>query len=317
MKFLNHYLVGLATIATSALASTERQLFNFSTYVDIENSHLRPNGQLLLSTFDNASLFILDPTVPQPEAELVSELPGATALCAITPIGYDKFAVIGGVRGNYSYTNETIYIVDYSQNATQPSISVASNVTNATMLNGMDSLPKHPHIVMAGDARQGAVYRVDTTTGSWEIAIQDEALSPPADAAAPLGINGLKISNGYLYYTNTARNVFGRVSITDEGFQNGDLETIAELTPGVYDYDWDDFIFDASGAVFVAQPPSAIARILPNGTESIFIGGGNDTSIFNPTSLSLAKNGRTAYVTTRGGTLDGYEYSGQVVEVQL
>jgi hypothetical protein len=310
-------MASLAITATSALASRPTQLFNFSSYVDIENSHLRPNGDLLLSTFDNASLFILDPSVPNPQAQLVAEMPGATALCAITSIGFDKFAVIGGVRGNYSYTNETIYIVDYSTNLTMPSISIGANITDAIMLNGMDSLPTYPHLVLAGDARQGAVYRIDTTTGSWEIVIQDDALTPPSNAAAPIGINGLKVFNGYLYYSNTALNTFGRVPITDDGFPNGDIEIITELTPGIYDYDWDDFIFDASGIAYIAQPPSAITRILPNGNATIFIGGGNSTAIFNPTSLSLAQNGKTAYVTTRGGTLDGYEYSGQVVEVQL
>jgi hypothetical protein len=316
MRYLQLGIASLV-LASSTSASTTRQIFNFSTYVDIENSHLRPNGNLLLSTFSNASLFEINPSASNPQAKLVDELPGATALCGIASIGYDKFAVIGGIRGNYSYTNETVYIVDYSKNTAEPAISIAASLPNAIMLNGADSLSTYPEIVLTGDARQGYIFRVNTTSGDSEIAIQDEALAPPSNASVPIGVNGLKVFDGYVYYTNTARNTFGRVPITEAGLQNGDVEVISQLDPGAYAYDWDDFILDAAGSAYVAQPPSAIGRILPDGENGIFIGGGNNTTIFNPTSLSLTKDGKTAYVTTRGGIIGDYEYSGAVIEMKL
>ena len=33
--------------------------------------------------------------------------------------------------------------------------------------------------------------------------------------------------------------------------------------------------------------------------------------------MSLAQDGKTAYVTTRGGTIGDYEYSGAVIEIRL
>jgi hypothetical protein len=134
-------LINIGTASQFPLATT--QIFNFSSlYVDIENSHLRPNGHLLLSTFDNGSLFTLDPSSANPQAELIAELPGATALCGIATIGSDKFAVVGGVRGSYHYDNETIYTVDFSNNATNATIEVAATIPNASMLNG--SKNTHP-----------------------------------------------------------------------------------------------------------------------------------------------------------------------------
>lgn len=315
---LQLHLRGLALVALTAgtaLGQSIRQVFNFSSYVDIENSHLRPNGHLLLSTFDNGRLYTVDPAAAKPEAQLVSAMPGATALCGIASIGDDKYAVVGGVRGNYSYTNETIYTVDYSggggQNAT---IAIAARVANATMLNGMDSLPEKPHVILLGDSRQGAIYRVDTDSGEASIVIQDDALSAPSNATLPIGVNGLKIRDSYVYYTNSARNTFGRVPITADGEQAGGVEVVAQLDGGTAGYDWDDFIFDEAGVAYAAQPTNAIAEIKSNGEHSIFVGGGNNTLIHGPTSITIARDGKTAYVTTRG---NGAEISGQVLEMKL
>ncbi|CRG88469.1 hypothetical protein PISL3812_05499 [Talaromyces islandicus] len=311
--------LGLAALtADTALGQSVRQVFNFSSYVDIENSHLRPNGHLLLSTFDNGRLYTIDPSAANPQAQLVSAMPGATALCGIASIGDDKYAVVGGIRGNYSYTNETIYTVDYNgRNAQNATIAIAAHVSNATMLNGMDSLPQKPHVVLLADSRQGAIYRADTDSGVSTTVIQDEALAAPSNATLPIGANGLKIRGSFVYYTNSARNTFGRVPITIDGDQAGDVEVVAHLNGGTAGYDWDDFIFDEAGVVYAAQPTNAIAKIKSNGQHSIFVGGGNSTLIQGPTSITIARDGKTAYVTTHGSTVDGFEYSGQVLEMQL
>ncbi|QKX57624.1 uncharacterized protein TRUGW13939_04742 [Talaromyces rugulosus] len=310
-------LQGLALVAlTAGTAASQsiRQVFNFSSYVDIENSHLRPNGHLLLSTFDNGRLYTIDPSADNPQAELVSAMPGATALCGITSIGDDKYAVVGGIRGNYSYTNETIYTVDYSGGARNATIAIAAHVSNATMLNGMDSLPEKPHVILLADSRQGAIYRVDTDSGVSTIVIQDEALAAPSNATLPIGVNGLKIRESFVYYTNSARNTFGRVPITVDGDQAGDVEVVAQLNGGTAGYDWDDFVFDEAGVAYAAQPTNAIAEIKSNGQHSIFVGGGNNTLIQGPTSITIARDGKTAYVTTHG---DGTNLSGQVLVMQL
>lgn len=306
----------LALAASCALAQSTVQLFNFSSYVDIENSALRPNGNLLLTTFDHGRLYTLDPSGRNPQAQLVAALPGATALCGITAIDHDKFAVVGGIRGSYSYTNETIYSVDFTGNAANPIIRTVARIPNAVMLNGMASLPTQPHIVLIADSRLGSLFRVDTRTGISKIAFKDYALAAPANASIPIGINGLKIGQGYVYFTNTARGTFSRISVSEDGLEFGKVETIATLDAGTTGDDWDDFALDAEGVAYVAQPDNSIARIQPDGGQTIVAGGGETEDIIGPTSVQIGQNGEL-YVTTRGGTVDGFTYSGQVVEVQL
>ncbi|KAH8664710.1 hypothetical protein BX600DRAFT_464894 [Xylariales sp. PMI_506] len=311
------FLAGLGFMASAVVALDPVQLFNFS--ITIENSALRPNGKLLLSTFTNASLFTLDPSSEAPIAELVDELPGATAICAIATIGYDKYAIVGGIRGNYNYTNETIFTVDYSGNLSTPIIEIAATAPNATMLNGMTSLSEDaPHILLAGDSRQGALYRIDLDAGTpAELVFQDEQLTAPENASVPLGINGLKTRDGYVYFTNSERYTFGRIPVNADGTEFGAIEIVSYLNTTSVGYDWDDFIFDTAGVAYLAQPPNAIARILPDGTQTLFAGGGDDYTMKRPTSLDVAADGATLYITTGGTTVDGITYGGQVLELAL
>lgn len=231
-------------------------------------------------------------------------------------VGKDKFAVIGGVRGSYMYTNETVYTCDFSAGS-EPAIEVVATLPDAVMLNGMDSLPQNPAVVLIADSRVGAVWRVNTTDGNVTIAYQGDLLLPPENATVPIGINGLKISSGYVYFTNTAKSLFARIAVTDDGVMHGEVETVAILAPGEEDYDWDDFIIDASGEIaYMAQSPNAVGKVtIGTGEMDVVVGDGNDTSLIGPTSVTLAEDGVTAYVSTRGTQSSGI--SGQLVEISL
>ncbi|KAE8167873.1 hypothetical protein BDV40DRAFT_294993 [Aspergillus tamarii] len=317
MRILSN-LTLLAIAADRVIALETTELFHFSTSVTIENTALRPDGSLLLTTFDQGRLYTLNPSAPYPEAELVAALPGATALCGIAAIDTDKFAVIGGVRGNYSYTNETIYTVDFGTNPTNPTIEVVSQIPNAIMLNGLAALPAHPQVVMAGDARLGAVFRVDTDTGTAEIAFKDALLTASSNASTPIGVNGLKIAGGYMYFTNTAREIFARVPIDGFGRKTGEIKVIAALSDAEL-YNWDDFVvLEDLNVAYLAQPDNALAQVSLDGEQNIIVGGGDDhMMLVGTTSLAITPDRKTLYATTRGGTVDGSVYGGQVVRVQL
>jgi hypothetical protein len=296
----------VATLLAPAYAQSVTQLFNFSSYVDIENSHVRPNGHLLLTTFDAGRLYDLDPLSSSPQAELVAALPGATALTGIAALGADQYAIAGGVRGNYSYTNETIYKVDMS--GEPAGIEIVAQLPDAIMLNGMAPLPTTPHVVLAADSRQGCIFRVDTDSGEVDVAFADEAtMTAPTDAAVPIGINGLKIANGHVYFTNTARGLFARAPISESGDPAGPVEVLAQSSAS-----WDDFAVDESGVAFVAQANNALANVLPNGSLTTIV---DDPILLGPTSVNLLSDGSGALVTTRGAAVDGVQHSGQVCQV--
>lgn len=208
-------------------------------------SVLRSNGHLLLTTFDQGRLYTLDPLSHAPQVELVASLPGAAALCGIAAIADDKFAIVGGVRGNYHYTNETVYTVDFSTDAANPSIRAIARIPNASMLNGLSSMPNQPHIILMGDSQLGALFRVDTTTGESKLALKHELLVAPANASLPIGVNGVQVVGEYVLFTNSARNIFGRIQVSADGQRFGDVDDVARLDSS--SGDWDDFIVDSAG----------------------------------------------------------------------
>ncbi|KAI0154667.1 hypothetical protein GGR57DRAFT_466280 [Xylariaceae sp. FL1272] len=297
-----------ATPLLSARASSFQQLYNFSTFVDIENSYLRSETSLLLTTFANASLYEINPLAESPEANLIAQLPGATALTGIAEVGPDKFAVTGGVRGNLMYTDETVYLVDFSKkNCTSggPTISIAATLPDAVFLNGAASLPSHPETVILADSNLGALWRVNTSSGAVDELATDPAFEFPANATTAIGINGLKIVGDYLYYTNTAQAVFGRVQIASTGELVGDIETLF-TSPGV---SWDDLYVAADGTAYLCQGPGAVLRVTTDGLSDYAV---NNTELLGPTSIQISQDGNL-YVTTRGAT----PLSGQVFTVQL
>ncbi|KAJ5088217.1 hypothetical protein N7456_011833 [Penicillium angulare] len=289
----------LALAASSALAVQVTTVFNFTSAIDIENSELRTNGHLLLTTFEKGQLYTLDLNAADPQAELVAALPGATALCGITTIAEDKYAVIGGVRGSYHYYNETIYTVDFSKDATNPVILKAARLPDAIMLNGMAALPKLPHVVLAGDARRGLIFRIDTTTGAYKVAFEDELLNAPSNASIPIGVNGLKVVGNNVYFTNSARNIYAKIPISDDAETFGDVQIINTLDSTTDDFD--DFIVDSNGVAYVSQPTNKIAQIQPDGSRKVYVGG-DGSKISSPTSVQIASDGY-AYMTSGGGSV--------------
>lgn len=189
------------------LGQSARQIWNFTDYVDIENSILRSNGHLLFTTLSNPQLYTIDPNATAPQAEVVAWLPGGiTALTGIAEVGDDKFAVTGGIRGSFNYTQETIYTVDFSvateDNPNATVVSTVATLPDAVMLNGMVALPSNPSVLVLGDSRLGCLWRVDIETGSVTKAIEDPLMLPTANATKPIGIDGLKIADSYFYFSN-------------------------------------------------------------------------------------------------------------------
>ncbi|KAF3760360.1 hypothetical protein M406DRAFT_353883 [Cryphonectria parasitica EP155] len=311
--------VTLSSLTGSALAQTAKQLFNFTTYVDIENSILRSNGQLLFTTLTGPELYTIDTNADEPTAEVVRYLPGVTALTGIARVDDDKFAVAGGVRGSYSYANETIFTIDFTEATEEnPNITVLETVAtlpDAIMLNGMAALPSNSHVLVLADSRVGCLWRVDIDTGSVAEAVTSEYFLAPDNATTPIGIDGLKITadGSYAYFTNVYLELLGRIPIADNGsalVATGDAEIVTNF---LGDDDWDDFQLNGTIA-YGAQDPYYLSSVdLTTGELTVLI---NDTSIAGgPTSVVLKGDGSTIYLTTRGDSTT--EASGQIIEITL
>lgn len=296
------------TAATKEIFAFERTF--------IENLHVLSDGNILLSTFESPGLlYIMDLNAVKPVVAQLANLPSfhnITGVTGIAPLDGGLYAITGGVHRSFSFDRGSmhVYIVSLQANTVVDSIAVP----DTACLNGLTALPDQPHILLSADSIDGSIIRIDTRTKDVSIAIQDEALHPGKNAPLAIGINGIRTRGDFIYFTNSALGTFSRVPIDKEGNKAGEFEVLAR-SPSPKEI-YDDFSFDSAGNAYITAHPSSVFKVTPDGTQTLLAGGG-DSSIFHPTSVALAKDEKSIYVST-GGAFDGNPRTGgQVVQVWL
>lgn len=295
------------------------QIFEFTSHF-IENIHLRPNGRLLLSSLNSGDLFTIDPTAPSPSAKALVNCPGSTGLSGIATIGPDLFAVSGGIHGSFRFDNMQVYVVPVPGDSDSKVLLDSISVPGATGLNGIAALPAMPRVVLSADSHDSCLHRINTLTRVVDIAFADPLLGH--GPTFEVGINGLKISNGYVYFTNSGQGTFARVKINDNGSKAGDVEIVARLAgePRI-GHAFDDFTLDFDGNAYVTLHNNEIVKITPDGTQTTFAGGNDSTVFRNPTSAATSLDGKSIYVGTAGATAGKTPgemvFNGQVIQLSI
>ncbi|KAJ7701111.1 hypothetical protein B0H17DRAFT_924723 [Mycena rosella] len=183
-------------------------------------------------------------------------------------------------------------------------------VVDSKLLNGLSAVPGLPDLVLAADSDIGAVYSINMRTGAARIALQDAAMAAGASTPA-LGINGLCARDGALYFTNSEKRTFARVTLAAGrgGVQQGGaVRVLGTAMPATSMYD--DFAMDSEGRAWVATPPGAATLLFPraNGTWGQELAAGDPVGgegvFMKPSSGAFGRAERTEktlYVTTGGG----------------
>ena len=232
------------------------------------------------------------------------------------------FAISGGVHTSFNFVQGSmaVYVVSVPSNSNTG--SVRSRISVNGTLNGMAALPLHPHIILTADSIGGQIFRVNTRTGAVDVPIADPALGSGGNTNIPLGINGLKIYNGYVYFTNSDRGTFARVKIDAQGNKAGDFEVLATLLQNgcvaTRSNTYDDFTFDECGNTYVALHSYAFVKTTPEGSQTTWVGSvGNYTDVFEPSSAATSLDGNIIYLSTAGAKINGVVHGGQVLEIKI
>lgn len=289
---------------STSLANT-RDIYQFpnkGTWV--ENLAVRSNGQIIITRLDVPQIFQVNPFTPGQPPTLIAEFPGYLGTIGIAEVSPDVFVV---AMGNYSVATRAntpksyaVWNVDMRSFNGQPGSAKTSKITDipeAILLNGVTLLDGGDATVLVADSGLGVVYRVDTKASTYEI-VQDDA----SMKATGLGVNGLRVRNGNLFFTNGGKNTFTKVPINRDGTAAGAYQTIVTNTVGSFD----DFALDILGDAFAAQGGGGnqIVKISRGGVETEVAGNINSTAIAGPTSARFGRtlmDLTTLYVTTNGG----------------
>ena len=165
----------------------------------------------------------------------------------------------------------------------------------------------------------GAVWSVDVLSGETEVVTRDELLKPEAQGA-PLGVNGLHVRDGWLYFSSSGKRTFARVRIDSQGRKVGNVQVVARLEAengALLDRVYDDFAFDRRGNAWITAHDNLLAVVTPEGKQRVLFEG-NQTLFDEPMNAVFGRGSeeeeRTLYVTT-GGTSGVYH--GQIAAVKI
>jgi hypothetical protein len=160
----------------------------------------------------------------------------------------------------------------------------------AQFLNGLTKLPTGE--ILAADSIAGVIWQIDPVSAETTVFLADPQFAPDPDATTfRPGANGLKVSDGALYISNSSRGTLLRRAPA----VSGSVEVYARPGPV------DDFTFDKDGSVVATTHGDQLIRIMEGGAVISILDNGCDGC----TSVIADPAGRGWIVLTTGGLLEG------------
>jgi hypothetical protein len=208
------------------------------------------------------------------------------------------------VTGNFSFANFSAIAGSYAIHrlalcSDEPTVTQLATLPSLIMPNGIITIPGTPYVLIA-DSIAGIVYRFDTETLNLTTYLDDPLLKP-SGTSLQTGVNGVKFSRGYLYFSNTDQELVARVRVSgSDATPQGKPEIVASQTVV------DDFIVnDSNGDVFVVGGgPSGLAFVSAKANSTVpetLVGAGLAGS--TAAVWARGQEGRSLLVSTTGGVM--------------
>ncbi|KAL6856314.1 quino protein amine dehydrogenase beta chain-like protein [Trichoderma novae-zelandiae] len=292
-----------------------RLVYQFANGTTIENIAVRSNGNLLVTLTDRPELYEVNPFTPQ-NAKLIHRFPGYFGLLGIAEVSPDVFTLNAGnfsVETGPAPGSWAIWQVAFHRD--QPAVSKVVDIPEALLLNGMTTLETTPNTVLSADSTLGVIYSVNTHTKSYKVVLEDDSFKPAAGAELPIGVNGIRYRDHYVYYTNSFKAFLGRVPVDNSGYATGSYETIATGIVG------DDFALTPEAAYIAGNPTNVVTKVnLSTGESEVIAGNLNSSLVAGDTSVAFGrtrKDRNVLYVVTVGGPVNGFTEGGKIVALNI
>ena len=266
-----------------------------------ENLVVRPNGKILATRIDVPELWSIDQSDNTKNAgSLLYTFPNATSLLGITEIAHDNYAI---VAGNFSLStikstpgSYAVWTIDVSNKDKEPKAELLAPIPGGEFLDGM--VPFGKDLLLIADAAKGVIWRLNRRTGESSEALSHSLMLPADGQPIPVGVNGLKIRENYIYFTSTTQEIFGRIPIDENASATGDLEII---TSG---FVVDDFLLLEDGTAYLTtNTMNSILKVSPQGSVQLLAGNAFKMTVAGSTAAVMSHDQSTLYVTTSGALI--------------
>ncbi|KAH8763638.1 hypothetical protein F5883DRAFT_498268 [Diaporthe sp. PMI_573] len=318
-----------------SLPLQSRTIFQFGPGNDatfLENIASRANGDILMTmAVPQSNVFaIQNPMTSCPTMVPVFQIPGSNGTHGIAEIATrpDVFAVVAGnisLSGNPAngvLGSNSVWELDLRTSGSAVTARKIADLPMAPRLNGLAAVPG-TSVMLVGDSQLGVAFRLDTATGAVTTAVDVPEMKPVPGAGSAddaLGLNGMKVRGGALYFTTAASRTVYRIAIQPDGsgpLPGAAVETIAAVPTASWmdDIDIRDdgslWVTTNTGNTLLALQPTAAA----NGTAAgaaraqfnapvVALGAANAPTVQGASSVAFGRGSvsrNTAFVVTGSG----------------
>jgi len=302
-------LVAFASLALSVVATSSsptsavRVVYTFTDGAYPENVAVRPNGDLLINSLSNGRIYTLNPTSPNPSARVLVQLTPdvASGFTGLTEYAPDKFAAISGKFNLANFTTEEAAVWTFDAGRKTVTPKKVAGIPGAGVPNGLTTLGS---VLLAADSSLGVVWGIDIRRGVARKVAEDDALKATVAGGHPLGVNGIRVGPGGVYFTNSNTQTLNKVSVRRDGSFKGNVSVVAHVQ-GVAD----DFTFGKDGRVWVTGLPTFLNVVHPDGkvdVRDVFVNEANPGA-GNPTAAAFGRGSKAQekvlYVVTSWGAV--------------
>ncbi|KAL7626433.1 hypothetical protein AAE478_003205 [Parahypoxylon ruwenzoriense] len=278
----------------------QRLLHQFPNGTWVENIHVRPNGNLLITTSTpNASVYqVHEPWTTTPSVTLVHTFNEyVDRLIGIGESTTEKYVVVGSRFDSTALSGLPIngtwaaMELDFTKNHNTPIPRLIARMPEAYLLQSVDSLSNDKAVVLISDQflrSQGKVWRLDTRTGKYRIVIDGLEEMNTSLKVGDVGINGLKVRGNQLYWVNSDQGNIYRLQIDATGAAApGAKPVLVAHYPGST---FDDFTFGPYDRDEIWTTGNSDNRLLAvglNGETVVVLGNGTNTILPLPTACQF------------------------------
>lgn len=293
---------------------------DFPTGTWIENLAVRTNGQIIATEdIPRPRIYQVDPFGSR-DPIVLHEFSDTASILGIAETIPDVFYVCSA-----NYSSKTLqgfgeaYIFRVDMRSFAPDrpgsaeVSKIATLPEARALDGLDFLGGESNLLLVSDFLLGVVWSVNIGTGEVRLLINNSYTR-----STGFGVNGLKIRDNHLYFTNTQQQTLVKVPVDSKGQAVGNYSVISYL--GV---DPDDFAIGSRGDFYVTSITEGNSGIVV-----VPVAGGSPKKIADIAGPTACAFGRTSkdkdvlYVSTSGGNYDYLSgkpvtVSGKVVRIKV
>ncbi|KAK0668760.1 hypothetical protein QBC41DRAFT_356312 [Cercophora samala] len=294
------------------LALASHLVTQFPNPTWIENIAVRSNGDLLITELLPKPILytIVDPAGPAPRVRLLHDFSveenHVEGLTGIAEASHDVFVFVGGSSATQSFY---AWSVDFTSKA---QIKRVADLRGVKLPNGVATLPGSPASVLVADSLGGLTWRLDLATGKSTIAVQIPEMGFPQNETDPskrVGINGIKVNQGFLYFSNSNSRSIYKVKINRDGTQDSgaSVQLVGRLPEEVSFLD--DFAVGHGGGrettVFATTTSDNRLWALAQGKRPVVVAGEPDRLTLAGSTAAAFGRGHldkhVLYVVTSGG----------------